>query len=250
MPCSTRQISRIARAQRRRPRSAEAARPGPRQGWRHGRDHLADRDGVPAAAPVEGRKLGPLFVTERKTRVQLAAADLDEHGHARLSYQQAAALFSEASGGATLHQLRHSALTHDAEDGAGTPMLMARSAHTSVRSLAKHAPGLGRPMPARLPIRVLSTKATCKAAKRLGIPTRRSGQPFQAKGVTPDRVLAARRRVQPTAICMQSMAAMLRWPLPCRLWLLTVMRRSSRDQSWPSTDGCLQTRNGLGTFRA
>ena len=44
-----------------------------------------------------------------------------------------------ASGGATLHQLRHSTLTHDAEDGTGTPMLMARSGHTSVRSLAKYA---------------------------------------------------------------------------------------------------------------
>ncbi len=50
-----------------------------------------------------------------------------------------AALFTEASGGATLHQLRHSALTHDAEGGTGTPMLMARSGHTSVRSLAKYA---------------------------------------------------------------------------------------------------------------
>ena len=88
---------------------------------------------------LKGRKSGPVFVTERKARVQLAAADLDENGHARLSYQQAAALFSEASGGATLHQLRHSALTHDAEDGTGTPMLMARSGHTSVRSLAKYA---------------------------------------------------------------------------------------------------------------
>ena len=88
---------------------------------------------------LKGRKSGPVFVTERKARVQLPAADLDEHGHARLSYQQAAALFSEASGGATLHQLRHSALTHDAEEGTGTPMLMARSGHTSVRSLAKYA---------------------------------------------------------------------------------------------------------------
>ena len=34
---------------------------------------------------------------------------------------------------------RHSALTHDAEEGTGTPMLMARSGHTSVRSLAKYA---------------------------------------------------------------------------------------------------------------
>jgi integrase len=88
---------------------------------------------------LKGRKSGPVFVTERKARVQLPASDLDEHGRARLSYQQAAALFSEASGGATLHQLRHSALTHDAEDGTGMPMLMARSGHTSVRSLAKYA---------------------------------------------------------------------------------------------------------------
>ena len=76
---------------------------------------------------LKGRTSGPVFVTERKARVQLPAVDLDPAGRARLSYQQAAALFSEASGGATLHQLRHSALTHDAEDGTGTPMLMARS---------------------------------------------------------------------------------------------------------------------------
>ena len=88
---------------------------------------------------LNGRRRGPVFVTERRARLPLPAADLDELGRARLSYQQAAALFSEASGGATLHQLRHSALTHDAEDGTGTPMLMARSGHTSVRSLAKYA---------------------------------------------------------------------------------------------------------------
>ena len=38
------------------------------------------------------------------------------------------------------HQLRRSALTHDAEDGTGTPMLMTRPGHTSVRSLARYAP--------------------------------------------------------------------------------------------------------------
>jgi hypothetical protein len=88
---------------------------------------------------LKGRKSGPVFVTGRKARVHLAAADLDEHGHTRLSYQQAAALFSKASGGATLHQLRHSAPTRDAEDGTGTPMLMARSGYTCVGSLAKYA---------------------------------------------------------------------------------------------------------------
>ena len=100
---------------------------------------------------LKGRKSGPVFVTERKARVQLPAADLDPSGRARLSYQQAAALFSEASGGATLHQLRHSALTHDAEKGTGTPMLIARSGHISVRSLARYA-SLGRgarPAPGR-----------------------------------------------------------------------------------------------------
>jgi integrase/recombinase XerD len=52
---------------------------------------------------------------------------------------RAEAMFKTASGGATLHQLRHSALTHDAEDGTATPMLMARSGHTSVRSLVRYA---------------------------------------------------------------------------------------------------------------
>ena len=88
---------------------------------------------------LNGRTSGPVFVTERRARVQLPAADLDDQGHARLSYEQAEQIFKRASGGATLHQLRHSALTHDAEDGTSTPMLMARSGHTSVRSLAKYA---------------------------------------------------------------------------------------------------------------
>ena len=34
----------------------------------------------------KGRKSGPVFVTSRKARVPLSAADLDEHGHAWLSY--------------------------------------------------------------------------------------------------------------------------------------------------------------------
>jgi integrase len=38
-----------------------------------------------------------------------------------------------------LHQLRHSGLTHAAEDGASTAMLMRVSGHTSVRSLSKYA---------------------------------------------------------------------------------------------------------------
>jgi integrase len=88
---------------------------------------------------LKGRSGGPLFVTERRARVQLPPVDLDARGRARLSYRQAEDTFKAASAGATLHQLRHSALTHAAESGTSTPMLMARSGHTSVRSLAKYA---------------------------------------------------------------------------------------------------------------
>jgi integrase/recombinase XerC/integrase/recombinase XerD len=56
----------------------------------------------------------------------------------------AAELFTEATTDehgrhATLHQLRHSALTHAAEQGASTPLLMALAGHTSTRSLARYA---------------------------------------------------------------------------------------------------------------
>ena len=89
---------------------------------------------------VRGRKTGPLFLTNRRAHVELPPCDIDQaSGRARLSYGQAEDLFKAASGGATLHQLRHSALTHDAEDGASTPMLMAKSGHTSVASLARYA---------------------------------------------------------------------------------------------------------------
>lgn len=89
---------------------------------------------------LRGRTAGPLFLTERKARVQLPPGDLDpDSGRARLGYRQAEDLFKAASNGATLHQLRHSALTHAAEDGTSTPMMMARSGHQSVRSLVKYA---------------------------------------------------------------------------------------------------------------
>ena len=39
----------------------------------------------------------------------------------------------------TLHQLRHSRLTHLAESGVQLPILMSKSRHTSLRSLQKYA---------------------------------------------------------------------------------------------------------------
>ena len=90
---------------------------------------------------LEGRRSGPVFVTERgaKSDALIGPSDKDEHGRARLSYERAEALFRQYSAGATLHQLRHSALTHDAEDGASTPLLMTKSGHASIRSLARYA---------------------------------------------------------------------------------------------------------------
>ena len=38
-----------------------------------------------------------------------------------------------------MHQLRHSALTHAAEDGTNLPLLLARSRHASIRSLERYA---------------------------------------------------------------------------------------------------------------
>ncbi|MFC4516404.1 hypothetical protein [Streptomyces ehimensis] len=78
-----------------------------------------------------------------------------ETSRARLSYRRAEEIFEENTpllanplaspediedlDGWTLHRLRHSALTHDTEDGASTLMLLARLRHASVRSLERYA---------------------------------------------------------------------------------------------------------------
>jgi integrase len=53
--------------------------------------------------------------------------------------RRTAELFEAATGGWTLHQLRHPALTHAAEDGANTSTLPAYSGHTSVASPARYS---------------------------------------------------------------------------------------------------------------
>lgn len=95
---------------------------------------------------IAGRTSGPLFLTERPPAASrtVALSDLDlSTGRARLSYRRAAEIFAQASGGATLHQLRHSALTHLSEQGVGTVLLMAKSRHLSLRTLQRYArPGV------------------------------------------------------------------------------------------------------------
>lgn len=94
---------------------------------------------------LEGRRAGPVFLTDRRARVELPPVDVDpESGRARLSYRRAAETFEQATknlpdGPYTLHQLRHSALTHAAEEGANTSTLLAFSGHTSVTSLARYS---------------------------------------------------------------------------------------------------------------
>jgi integrase len=94
---------------------------------------------------LKRRRTGPVFLTDRRARVQLPPGDLDPAtGRARLSYRRAAELFEQATavcpgGPWTLHQLRHSALTHAAEAGANTATLLAYSGHTSVASLTRYA---------------------------------------------------------------------------------------------------------------
>jgi integrase len=95
---------------------------------------------------LEGRHDGPVFVTDRAVKADalLSPGDRDDRGRGRLSYERAEALFREWAAAiidhaATLHQLRHSALTHDAEDGASAPMLMTKSGHASIRTLGKYA---------------------------------------------------------------------------------------------------------------
>jgi integrase len=88
-----------------------------------------------------GRQAGPVFLTERRAAAHrvMAAADLDPaSGRARLSYEMAEQLFKRYSGGKTLHQLRHSRLTHLGEANVSAPLLMAISGHKRLATLQRY----------------------------------------------------------------------------------------------------------------
>lgn len=91
---------------------------------------------------VAGRTSGPVFLSSVPPSVRRTPAVLDldpATGHGRLSYRRAAQIFSDATAGRTLHQLRHSAITELAEAGVPLPLLMAKSRHTSLRTLQRYA---------------------------------------------------------------------------------------------------------------
>jgi integrase len=86
---------------------------------------------------ITGRTSGPLFLARRRPAPARAPANADicpHTGRARLSYERAEYLFKQATG-CTLHQLRHSRLTHLGEDGWSAPMLMALSGHENLSTL-------------------------------------------------------------------------------------------------------------------
>lgn len=90
---------------------------------------------------LDGRDRGPLFLSSRPFAATRAPAQSDIcplTGRARLSYRRAAEVFTEATGGATLHQLRHTAISELAAAGVPTTLLMAKSGHESLRTLQRY----------------------------------------------------------------------------------------------------------------
>ncbi|MER5326849.1 tyrosine-type recombinase/integrase [Streptosporangium roseum] len=96
------------------------------------------------------RTRGPVFLADRRApasgrRVPAAADICPVTGRGRLSYPRAEYLFKTASAeldphgdGWTLHQLRHSALTHLAAAGRTAPELQAKSRHQYLASLGRY----------------------------------------------------------------------------------------------------------------
>lgn len=96
---------------------------------------------------LKGRKSGPLFCSERRPgptrRSATPSRDLcPETGRMRLGYDRARTLIKEHTG-LQLHQLRHSAATHLGEKGTDATVIMAKTHHRSIRTLARYTrPGL------------------------------------------------------------------------------------------------------------
>lgn len=96
---------------------------------------------------LRGRRSGPLFCSDRRPgparRAATASRDVcPETGRIRLGYDRARTLIKQHTG-LHLHQLRHSAATHLGEAGEDATVIMAKTHHRSIRSVARYTrPGL------------------------------------------------------------------------------------------------------------
>jgi hypothetical protein len=108
------------------------------------RQHEGDRQCRRRRAELAGERAQPFAIGAHRRVVRPPQSFCARTPAARaLLYRRAQELFASATGGWTLHQLRHCALTHLAEQSAAPPLLMAKSRHTSLRSLWKDArPGV------------------------------------------------------------------------------------------------------------
>ena len=78
------------------------------------------------------------MTNRRPNQVPAGPDQCPDTGLGRLSYSRAWSAFKAASGGWTLHQLRHSALTHLGEKGVSAIRLQAKSRHQDPRTLARY----------------------------------------------------------------------------------------------------------------
>lgn len=92
---------------------------------------------------IRGRTAGPVFVTSRRGKGEATGQIEREHlatdGRKRLSYDRALELLKAATGGWTLHDLRHSGISHALEDGVPMPVVMAKSRHRDLASFRRYA---------------------------------------------------------------------------------------------------------------
>ncbi len=97
---------------------------------------------------IAGRERGPVFLSEyRPGPHRKSTTDprdiCPETGRARLGYDRARILLAHYGDGLRLHQLRHSSATHLGEAGVSANVIMAKTGHKSLRSVARYVqPGL------------------------------------------------------------------------------------------------------------
>ena len=97
---------------------------------------------------LQGRRSGPVFLSAALATPETPVRDVcPTTGEQRLSYKQASALFRRHSGGATLHQLRHTTLTHMVEAGASKDVIQAKLRHQGRRHLAPYTRAEGTAPP-------------------------------------------------------------------------------------------------------